>query len=164
MRTVYTIGYEGTDIDRFVLTLQEAGVDLLADVRAVAFSKNRLRSRLAAEGIEYAHFVHLGDPKPGREAARAGRFSEFRRVYGRHLATGEAQAALNALANVARIRTVCLMCFEREPENCHRSIVGDALRSAGVVSENLFSPSSVIHVIDGALARTRSRQSASATK
>jgi uncharacterized protein (DUF488 family) len=52
MSVVYTIGYEGTDIDRFVATLRTVGVTLLADVRAVAvsrkkgFSKNGLRERL----------------------------------------------------------------------------------------------------------------------
>jgi uncharacterized protein (DUF488 family) len=171
MTIVYTIGYEGTDIDSFVLTLQEAGVDLLADVRALAlsrkkgFSKNALRSRLTATGIGYAHLVDLGDPKTGREAARAGHFAEFRRIYSRHLSTAEAQADLNTLAAAVRTRTVCLMCFERQPEHCHRSMVGQALRAADVAIENLFSPStSVIYGIDGALARTRSRQSASATK
>ena len=77
MTTVYTLGYEGTDIDKVVATLQAVGVKVLADVRAVAlsrkkgFSKNALRTRLEAEGIAYVHLVELGDPKPGREAARA---------------------------------------------------------------------------------------------
>jgi uncharacterized protein (DUF488 family) len=77
MTTVYTIGYEGTDIDKMLATLKAVGVDVLADVRAVAlsrkkgFSKTALRTRLEAEGIAYAHFVELGDPKAGRGAARA---------------------------------------------------------------------------------------------
>lgn len=70
MSVVFTVGYEGTDIDRFVRTLKAAGVQQLADVRAVAvsrkpgFSKKKLAARLAEEGIEYLHFVALGDPKP----------------------------------------------------------------------------------------------------
>jgi hypothetical protein len=73
---VYTIGYEGTDIDRVVATLRTVGVTMLADVRAVAvsrkkgFSKNGLRERLEAEGNTYVHLVELGDPKLGRDAAR----------------------------------------------------------------------------------------------
>src|SRR5690606_21613376 len=80
MSIVYTIGYEGTDIDRFVATLKAVGVRRLADVRAVAlsrkkgFSKKSLAARLEAEDIEYLHFQALGDPKPGREAARAGQY------------------------------------------------------------------------------------------
>jgi uncharacterized protein (DUF488 family) len=71
---------------------------------------------------------------------------------------------LSTLASAVRTRTVCLMCFERQPEHCHRSTVGQALRSAPITVENLFSPSSTLHVPDGALSRTRSRQSASATQ
>src|SRR5690606_1075350 len=80
MSVVYTIGYEGTDINRFVATLKAAAVKRVADVRAVAlsrkkgFSKKSLSARLEAEGIEYLHFIDLGDPKPGREAAKAGLF------------------------------------------------------------------------------------------
>ncbi len=78
MSVVYTIGYEGTDIDRFVATLKAVGVRRLADVRALAlsrkkgFSKRSLAARLKAEGIDHIHLVGLGDPKTGREAARAG--------------------------------------------------------------------------------------------
>ncbi len=59
MTTVFTIGYEGTDVDQIVAILRAVGVNVLADVRAVAvsrkrgFSKNALRSRLEAEGIAY---------------------------------------------------------------------------------------------------------------
>ena len=78
MSVIYTIGYEGTDIDRFVASLKAAGVKRIADVRAVpisrkrGFSKKRLSARLKLEGIDYLHFIGLGDPKPGREAARIG--------------------------------------------------------------------------------------------
>jgi uncharacterized protein (DUF488 family) len=103
MSVVYTIGYEGTDIDRFVATLKAIGVTVLADVRAVAvsrkkgFSKNGLRERLEAEGITYVHLVELGDPKAGRDAARARKFDEFRRVYSAHIKTADAVGALKVL-------------------------------------------------------------------
>lgn len=59
MKTVYTIGYEGTDIERFVKTLTAVGVEAVADVRAVplsrkkGFSKNSLREHLESAGIKY---------------------------------------------------------------------------------------------------------------
>ena len=94
MSVVYTVGYEGTDIDRFVATLKAAGVKRIADVRAVpisrkkGFSKKSLGARLEAEGIDYLHYVSLGDPKPGREAARAGQYRQFRAIYTQHLDSG----------------------------------------------------------------------------
>src|SRR5690348_13300757 len=129
MRPLYTIGYEGTEISRFVRTLLDAGVEVLADVRAIplsrkrGFSKKALVEFLSRGGIRYIHFKALGDPKPGREAARAGRMAEFRSVYSRHLETAEAIQALGELARTAETRTTCLMCFERDPSVCHRSMV-----------------------------------------
>ena len=129
MSHIYTVGYEATHIDQFVRALIEAEVELLADVRAVplsrkrGFSKTALADRLSREGIRYAHFKALGDPKTGREAARAGRIAEFKSVYSRHLRTTEAVVALAELAQVATTTRICLMCFERDPSVCHRSMV-----------------------------------------
>jgi hypothetical protein len=87
MPDIFTIGYEGADPDRFVAALKGAGVASIADVRAVAlsrkrgFSKNVLRDRLQADGIGYRHFIALGTPKSGREAARAGDAGTLRRIY-----------------------------------------------------------------------------------
>jgi uncharacterized protein (DUF488 family) len=133
MTTLYTIGYEGTDIDRFVATLKAVGVTLLADVRALplsrkkGFSKNRLRERIEEEGIQYIHLGALGDPKDGRDAARAGRYDEFRKIYNKHLSQAKPQQALKELAVLANNRATCLMCFEREPSECHRLIVASQL-------------------------------------
>ncbi len=104
MATIYTIGYEGADPDRFRDTLAGTGIALVADVRAVAlsrkrgFSKNVLRAGLAEAGIGYRHWIDLGTPKAGREAARAGDAAGLRRVYGEQLALPEAGTALDELA------------------------------------------------------------------
>lgn len=129
MSVVYTIGYEGTDIERLVSTLKAVGVRQLADVRAVpisrkkGFSKNSLAARLASEGIGYLPFQSLGDPKPGREAARAGRYEAFRAIYSAHLDSPDARDAIEALAIVTAEEPTCLLCFERDPLTCHRSMI-----------------------------------------
>lgn len=152
MNTVYTIGYEGTDIERFVQTLKAVGIEVLADVRAVAlsrkkgFSKTALRNALAEAGIEYVHFNALGDPKPGREAARAGKYDLFRKIYGKHLSTLEAQAALKELEIAVQDKVTCLLCFERDPNVCHRSIVTEALRANGNDSFDLYGDSPARYV------------------
>ncbi len=152
MSVVYTVGYEGTDIDRFVATLKAVGIKTLADVRAVAlsrkkgFSKTALRQRLEAEGINYLHFVALGDPKPGREAARNGRMAEFQRIYRKHLATSEAAQALLELESVVWTSPSCLLCFERDPSVCHRSIVTEKLSDSGVNVFDLFGDNPLAYV------------------
>lgn len=139
MNQIYTIGYEGTDIERFVLTLKLVGVEQLVDVRAIplsrkkGFSKNGLRDRVEAAGIRYVHLPALGDPKDGRVAAKAGRFDEFRRIYGKHLSEASAQQGLKALANLIVEKTTCLMCFERDPAECHRSIVASKLKATATL-------------------------------
>lgn len=133
MATLYTIGYEGTDIDRFVATLKAVGVHLLADVRALplsrkkGFSKNGLRARIEQEGMAYIHLGVLGDPKEGRDAARAGRFDQFRNIYSRHIAQPGPQETLRELTTLVKQRSTCLMCFERDPSECHRLMVASQL-------------------------------------
>jgi uncharacterized protein (DUF488 family) len=134
-RRLATIGYEATTVDAFLATLQGAEVALLVDVRAVAssrrpgFAKTRLAANLDTVGIAYLHLRDLGTPADGRAAARAGH-DEMRRIFGEHLATERAQAALASLAELVRAgQRVCLLCFEADPAHCHRSLVADALRA-----------------------------------
>jgi uncharacterized protein (DUF488 family) len=169
VNTVYTIGYEGTDIERFVQTLKAVGVQVLADVRAVAlsrkkgFSKTALLNRLAEEGIDYVHFNALGDPKPGREAARAGKYDLFRKVYGKHLASEEAQKAMKDLEIAVQDKATCLLCFERDPNVCHRSIVTQALRAAGNEIFDLYGDNPASYINHSAqLPRYHPRQGAAA--
>lgn len=135
---VFTIGYEGADVDRFLTTLRDAGVGTLADVRAVAlsrkrgFSKSALRDALAGQGIGYEHFIRLGTPKEGRQAARAGDGEMMRRIYcDEVLATDAAQEAFRDLATLAEAKPICLLCFERDPVNCHRRVLSQRLQDQG---------------------------------
>jgi uncharacterized protein (DUF488 family) len=144
MKSIYTIGYEGSNIFDFISTLKSAGVHTLADVRQVTvsrkkgFSKNGLRELLAENQIAYVHFKELGDPKPGREAARRGDFTDFRRIYGEHISGAAAQSALEDLAKVASKNLTCMMCYERDPRECHRTIVANHLTEYGLCSFDLF--------------------------
>jgi len=145
MARLFTIGYEGADAERFLTTLQAAGVAVVADIRAVAlsrkrgFSKNVLRQNLEHSGIDYRHFVNLGTPKAGRQAARAGDAATMHRIYCDEILTsGAAQASLDELAELAQARPVCLLCFERDPIACHRRIVAERLASHGIAVTDLF--------------------------
>jgi uncharacterized protein (DUF488 family) len=137
-KQVFTIGYEGAELDRFLAALQDAGVATLADVRAVAlsrkrgFSKSSLRDALAGRDIGYEHFRALGTPKEGRQAARAGDGELMRRIYCQEvLDTQPAQDAFEDLAALAQAKPICLLCFERDPANCHRRILAQRLAARG---------------------------------
>lgn len=144
MKTVYTIGYEGTDIERFVRTLIVVGIEAVADVRAVplsrkkGFSKNALRERLESAGIKYLALKQLGDPKDGRDAAKAGDYEKFRSIYSGHVDLPEAVAAIKELATASEEKAVCLLCFERDPKTCHRLIVGERMGAFGYEMTHLY--------------------------
>jgi len=131
--TIATIGYQGAKLDRFLATLQEAGVDLLIDVREIAFSHRRefmkraLEETLAGAGIDYRHMKALGTPKPGRDAAKAGDRTGFRRHLRRQLDSESGQKALAEAATFVRKRRVCLLCMEHDPAICHRTEVAARL-------------------------------------
>ncbi len=128
-RSFYTIGYEKFRVQDFIAALHLARVEMLIDVRDVplsrkrGFSKTALAAMLDKNGIAYMHLKGLGDPKLGRQAARAGQHDQFRRIFGNHMATEVAQRDLGRAVELIQARPCCLMCFEQEHGNCHRSIV-----------------------------------------
>lgn len=143
--TIFTIGYEGLDPERLTTALREAGVGLLADVRAVAnsrkrgFSKGALRTGLEEAGLGYAHLRSLGTPKTGRQAARADDAALMRRIYCEAvLDTAEGGTALDELDALARAAPTCLLCFERDPERCHRRVLTERLDARGFSVRDLF--------------------------
>lgn len=133
MRRIATIGYERAPLGDVIARLQEAEVDLLIDVRAIAasrragFSKTVLAGSLDEAGIGYLHLRDLGTPKAGRIAARAGRVEEMRAIFEGQLRTAGAQAALTLTAERATERRVCLLCYEADAACCHRAIVADRM-------------------------------------
>lgn len=127
----------------FLAVLKKAGVQQVIDVRALplsrrpGFSKTPLRLALEEEGIGYVHLKALGTPAEGREAARKGRTADLERIYAGQLALPEAIVAAAQLDELVREKPSALLCFERQPEGCHRSLlIREALPDA--VVEHLF--------------------------
>lgn len=126
---VFTIGYEGATVDEVLAALTEAGVEQVADIRAIAasrrpgFAKSALAANLATRGIGYRHLRALGTPKEGREAAREGDQATLARVYAGQLELPQAQAEVQMLQDMVTERPTALLCFERDPAACHRSLL-----------------------------------------
>jgi len=150
MNKVYTIGVIGYDAGGFFRALQEAGVDTLIDIRRrravrgrdYAFANSqRLQARLAELGIGYLHRLDLAPTTSVRttqraadEAAhvatrqRAALSPAFAAAYEREVLAGfDPQALAGALPDGA---IVALLCVEREPAACHRSLVAARLAEA----------------------------------
>jgi len=132
---IFTIGYEKATQPELIAALQAAGVERVIDVRAVplsrrpGFSKNVLKNGLAEAGIDYVHLKALGTPPAGREAARKGRHAELERIYAGQLELPEAMVAAAEMRELATERPSALLCYERNPAECHRSLLIEAVAS-----------------------------------
>jgi uncharacterized protein (DUF488 family) len=133
-KKLFTIGYEQTPARSVLDELEQAGVKLLVDVRAVAssrrpgFSKNQLAAGLDERGISYLHLRGLGTPKDGREAARSGKLDTLHRIYAAHLKTPQAKEELDELSSlVKKSGPVCILCYERDHLHCHRQWIAEII-------------------------------------
>jgi uncharacterized protein (DUF488 family) len=144
MMRIFTIGYEAATVPDFIARLTTAGVQRVIDVRALplsrrpGFSKSPLRAALAEAGIEYVHLKALGTPAEGRAAARAGRHADLERIYAGQLELPEAIVQGAQMVELAREKPSALLCFEREPAHCHRTLLLDAVAPDAEV-EHLYA-------------------------
>ena len=146
-KKLFTIGYEQTPPKAVLDELEQAGVKLLVDVRAIAssrrpgFSKSQLAAGLDQRGISYIHLRGLGTPKEGRLAARSGDIATLQRIYAKHLDTPQAREELDQLSALVKTSgPVCVLCYERDHTHCHRRWIAEVIEDRnGVAIENLVA-------------------------
>lgn len=148
MITVWTIGHGSRSINELIDLLHDAEITLLLDVRAFPasnrhpqFSKEFLETTLSAKGIRYQwEGKHLGGfRKPLVNSANIALESKSFRGYADHMGSSEFKCAITRLMNLVSATFVSIMCAERAPSQCHRSLISDYLSAHGV---------RVIHLID----------------
>lgn len=138
--TFHTLGYEQSAIEEYIDRLAENGVTLVVDVRQMplsrkkGFSKNGLRALLEDAGIGYVHYRSLGAPKPLRTELLTTKswpnyVSQYREQVLRHR-----RAEVDELVALAADETISLLCFERDPMECHRSLVAHEMVKRGKAS------------------------------
>jgi uncharacterized protein (DUF488 family) len=145
---LFTIGYEKAKPDAVLSELKHAKVKLLVDTRAVAasrkagFSKKQLAASLGENGIGYLHLQKLGTPDEGRQAAHSGKMDVMWRIYAKHLRTAGAVEAMDELVSIVKSgQAVCLLCFERDKNFCHRSRIAEIVHErTGVEVRDLQPP------------------------
>lgn len=131
MRGIFTIGYEGARIEDFVATLRSVGVETVLDVRELpisrrkGFSKSALTAHLEAGGIKYRHEKRLGSPSHIRNQLReTGDYKRYFKDFNGYLATQSDFVA--ELAGLLKGK-VALVCYERNPDECHRKSVAELM-------------------------------------
>ncbi len=131
--TVFTIGYEGLDIDTFMSLLTEHDIETVVDIRELplsrkpGFSKKALAGTLNLSGLEYVHMVDLGCPKTVRDRYREdGNWKRYTEGFLKHLKAQE--IAIAELSELVASSTCALLCYEADFNFCHRSMVANAVR------------------------------------
>lgn len=133
---LFTLGYEGLDLDTFVQILLDNGVECLLDVRQrpqsrkPGFSKNALSAACIKNGLSYRHLVVFGCPLPILYAYREdGDWEKYTVAYLKHLESPELKQAITNLASLAWDERFCLVCFEADASFCHRLFVARAVKA-----------------------------------
>jgi uncharacterized protein (DUF488 family) len=138
MTGLFTIGYEGAELSAFMEQLQTAGINVLVDVRELplsrrrGFSKTQLAGLLEQNGIRYLHKRELGAPRELRQELRdTGDYRVYFAKFNTYLKTQ--RDSLERLIEEC-VGGVALMCFERDPKECHRSAVARELAKLTALS------------------------------
>ena len=131
---LFTIGYEKLDQKQFMAHLSSHGVEVVADIRKLpvsrkkGFSKTALRETLSCEGIDYLNYQPLGAPKELRdELYKSGNYDRFFRKYEKNI-SDKTDYLAEILSLINSGRNVALLCFERNPQECHRKVVAEEIR------------------------------------
>jgi uncharacterized protein (DUF488 family) len=131
---LFTLGYEGLDQRQFIAHLTHHGVDVVADIRKLpisrkkGFSKSALMETLCTKNIDYLNFRELGAPKEIRdELYKSGNYDRFFRKYEKNV-LDKTDYLVEILSLINRGHIVALLCFERNPQKCHRKVVAEEIR------------------------------------
>jgi uncharacterized protein (DUF488 family) len=151
---VHTIGHSTRPFSELVTLLQDAHVDVLADIRRFPrsrtnpqFNVEALGPGLAEHGIAYHHLAALGGRRDGSGANAPSPHTLWRekafRAYAGYVETRDFHAGFEALLALVREHDVAIMCAEAVWWRCHRRIVTDYLLAAGIEVRHILGPGKV---------------------
>lgn len=130
---IYTIGYEGLQIDSFLNILLHKGIQRLIDIRSnpvsrkYGFHKSRLSSLSRHLNIEYIHIPEVGIPSSWRE--NIDNTNDYKRLfkrYAREILPNQ-KDSLDTISNLIKTKPSALFCMEENPDYCHRSVLAEKL-------------------------------------
>jgi len=135
---IYTIGYEGYTIEKFIKKLKDSNIQQLIDVREIAlsrkngFSKSILSKNLKDAGIKYKHIPELGSPKQVRHQLHKDLdYEKFFKEYKNHINDPDVLDNISDIEGRARRKKTVLLCYEKDYKICHRSIIAEELKRRG---------------------------------
>ena len=125
-RGIFTIGHSNHGLDQFIRLLEEHRISAVADVRSVPYSKRQpqfnretLKNELKERGIQY---VFLGK-ELGARSEDPKCYDDGRVQYRKLAVTDLFRSGINRVLEGSRKMSIALMCAEKEPLDCHRTIL-----------------------------------------
>ncbi|MEG4941419.1 DUF488 domain-containing protein [Microcoleus sp. F4-D5] len=124
---LFTIGHSNLSIEAFILLLQQHGITAVADVRSHPFSrylphfnKSEIKAYLSSVGIQY---VFLGKELGARPEDLSCYDTSGKALYDRIATTPLFSQGIQRLLKNAANYKISLMCAEKDPITCHRTIL-----------------------------------------
>jgi len=143
---IWTIGHSTRALSDFLAMLAANGIEAVADVRQYPasrryphFNQRALSESLAQAGVEYVWLPELGGRRrPRPDSHNTAWRNESFRGYADHMETPEFRAGIEQLLELARRKRTAIMCSEALWWRCHRSLIADFLKAAGIVVEHIL--------------------------
>lgn len=141
---VFTVGHSNHPAETFINLLLRHGIDEVADVRSAPYSRytphfnyEPLQQALDDIGVAYAY---LGGELGGRPSDRSCYDADGRVRYDRVAETTQFDDGVRSVIRAADERRVALLCTEKEPLECHRTLlVARALAVRGVAVSHILA-------------------------
>ncbi len=131
-KAIYSIGYEGKDIDEYLNTLISHNITLLCDVRKnpismkFGFSKNQLKSYCEKLDIKYLHFPQFGiDSVKRKKLETDDDYAKLFTYYRNRVLPLCTEHIENLVELISTHRKIAFTCFEADSNMCHRSYLLD---------------------------------------
>ena len=145
---VFTIGHSNHTLDAFLALLRMNGVEEVADVRSSPHSRYNphFNRKLLARALDDAGigYLFLGGELGGRPADRSCYDADGRVDYERVSQTDAFGDGIGRVLRHADERRIALMCAEKEPLDCHRTLlVARALVERGVSVGHILADGSL---------------------
>ncbi len=151
---IWTIGHSTLTIEKFIDLLLLNNIELVADVRSYPgsrkfphFNSEPLSESLSENGIDYQLLRKLGGRRKSRpDSPNTIWRNEAFRGYADYMETADFREGMETLLGLARLKRTTIMCAEAVWWRCHRSMISDHLKAAGVIVEHIMDErQNVIH-------------------
>lgn len=141
---LFTMGYEGYTLEKYIHRLITNDIRVLVDVRKNAFSmkygfsKSILEKACKGINIQYIHIPQLGIESEKRKELNTQRdYDILFDDYERTTLKNNWEYLLNVRSILDKERRICLLCFEKDPKQCHRTRIAKALMNLSDREYNL---------------------------